>query len=121
MEQFSYIVLYKRNNLGINMQSKTLRQSINDMFNENDALSLARVMTFLWFCLMVVTVLRITGRHHEMTEPVITAIFFFEGSTFALLLGYCFAGKTKLNYKNTKDGFELDRTGNEPSTPTPKL
>ena len=87
---------------------KTLRESINEMFYENGALSLARVMTFLWFCLMVITVFRVTGRHHEMSEPVVTSIFYFEGGVFALLLSYCFVGKTKLNFKNFKDGFSQE-------------
>ena len=97
---------------------KTWRQSLNEMFFEGDRISLARVMAFLWFALMIITIFRVTGRHHDMSEPVVTAIFYFEAGTFALLLGYCFAGKTKLNFKNFKDGFDIDRDNTVPTTTT---
>lgn len=88
---------------------KTFRQSMNEMFFENGSVSLARVMTFIWFAVMIITIFRVTGRHHEMSEPVVTSVFTFQFAIFSILIGYCFAGKTKLNIKNFKDGFDLEK------------
>ena len=95
----------------------TMRQSINEMFNENDRLSIARIMTFIWFMVMCVTIFVAIGKHHSMSEPIVTAVFTFEFANFTTLLTYCFVGKTKLNFKNLKDGFDLERNSDQAQQP----
>lgn len=94
---------------------RKIREFFRDMLSENGKWSLSKVMTAIWFGLLLAYGIKflwvfgiklIAGEQIQMSEPV------FLTSIFITLIGISFANKTALNLK-AKSQFEAGK----PETP----